>query len=68
MTGREITVHRVGTPAEHHAMTVEAMRDYLTAILAAHEPTGQCPEARIEFPGGFWIDLTTSPGKEAPRP
>ena len=66
--GRPITVHRVGTHEAGHVMPARSMRDYLIAVIDAHEPTEQLPEARVEFPAGFWVDLTTSPGVEAPRP
>lgn len=66
--GRDITVHRVGTPESPHYQSVRAFRDYLTAVLDAHDPTNSCPEARLEFPAGWWVTLTTAPGKEAPQP
>lgn len=63
-----IIVHRVGTPAAPHFETVRAFRDYLTAVLEAHIPTSERPDAVIEFPGGFWVNLTTATNVEAPRP
>lgn len=66
--GRPITVHRIGTPEAPHVTSVRAFHAYLTAVLMAHEPTSECPEARLEFPAGWWVTLTTSPDKEAPQP
>lgn len=68
MSGREITVHRVGTPEAPHFTTAAAFRDYLTAVVEGHEPTSDYPEAVLEFPAGWWVTLTTGRDKPAPQP
>lgn len=67
MSRREVTVHRTGTDAPHFD-TVERFRDYLNAVLEAHVPTEAYPVARLKFPGGWFVTLTTNPGEEAPQP
>lgn len=53
-------VHRVGTPAQGHTMSLSTFRAYADAILAVHKPTSDVPEPRIEFPDGFWITYSSA--------
>lgn len=59
----ETRVHRTGTPASGHIMTLHDLRDFLNDIIGVHEPYSELPDAAIEFPSGFWITYA-SPDEE----
>lgn len=65
---RDLTMHRLGTHEAPHYQTVEAFRDYLNRVLAAHVSSSEVPEATLQFPAGWWVTLTTPPGVEGPLP
>lgn len=67
MTEIETRIHRTGTPAEGHVMSLESLRDLLNEVIAAHEPFSEVPDAVIRFPAGFWITYA-SPNSETIAP